>query len=89
MISTLGQDLDLAAPFDADVVGVVADTYHVWWDPQLQTSIERAGKEGRLASYQICDWILPLSADTLNSRGYVGQGYIDDPQLAKSSTFAF
>ncbi len=83
VISTLGQALDMAAPFDADVVGVVADTYHVWWDPQLQASIERAGKEGRLASYQICDWILPLSADTLNSRGYVGEGYIDFETITK------
>lgn len=77
VISTLGQALDIAADFPAEVVGVVADTYHVWWDPQLRESILRAGREGRLASYQVCDWILPLSADTLNSRGYVGDGYID------------
>ncbi|WP_067779832.1 sugar phosphate isomerase/epimerase family protein [Actinomyces vulturis] len=76
-LSTLGQALDFAAPFDSDVVGVVADTYHVWWDPQLRESIARAGKEGRLASYQICDWVLPLKEDTLNSRGYVGEGYCD------------
>ncbi len=77
VVSTLGQALDLAAPFDADVVGVVVDTYHVWWDPDLRASIARAGAEGRLASYQVCDWNLPLAADALNSRHFVGDGYID------------
>ncbi|SHE26728.1 sugar phosphate isomerase/epimerase family protein [Actinomyces glycerinitolerans] len=77
VVSTLGQALDIAAPFAATEVGVVVDTYHVWWDPQLAASIARAGAEGRLAAFQVCDWVLPLKQDTLNSRGYVGDGYID------------
>lgn len=77
VISTLGQALDLAAPFEPEDVGVVVDTYHVWWDPALRASIERAGAEGRIASYQVCDWVLPLAAEPLNSRGHVGDGYID------------
>lgn len=77
VISTLGQALDLAAPFPAETVGVVVDTYHVWWDPDLERQIARAGAEGRLAGYQVCDWVLPLAADTLLSRGHVGDGYVD------------
>ncbi|WP_218937323.1 sugar phosphate isomerase/epimerase family protein [Actinomyces qiguomingii] len=77
VVSTLGQALDIAAPFSAHEVGVVVDTYHVWWDPRLAESIARAGAEGRLAAYQVGDWVLPLKEDTLNSRGYVGDGYID------------
>jgi sugar phosphate isomerase/epimerase len=77
VIATLAQALDLAAPFPASAVGVVVDTYHVWWDPELEASIARAGREDRLASYQICDWILPLAADSLHSRGQVGDGYVD------------
>lgn len=77
VVSTLGQALDLAAPFDADVVGVVVDTYHVWWDPDLERQVARAGAEGRIASYQVCDWVLPLAAEPLNSRGHVGDGYVD------------
>lgn len=77
VLSTLGQALDLASPFPPEVVGVVVDTFHVWWDPQLQDQIRRAGAEGRLASYQVCDWILPIAADPLLSRGYMGDGYID------------
>ena len=37
----------------------------------------RAGAEGRIAGYQVCDWVLPLAADPLLSRGYVGDGYVD------------
>jgi sugar phosphate isomerase/epimerase len=77
VISTLGQALDLAAPFPPEAVGVVVDTYHVWWDPALSASIARAGAEGRLAGYQVCDWVLPLAADPLLSRGHVGDGYVD------------
>ncbi|WP_299166922.1 sugar phosphate isomerase/epimerase [uncultured Arthrobacter sp.] len=77
VLSTLGQALDLAAPFPAETVGVVVDTYHVWWDPALESSVQRAGVEGRIASYQVCDWNLPIAADALLSRGYMGDGYID------------
>ncbi|MFS0703163.1 sugar phosphate isomerase/epimerase family protein [Cellulomonas sp. 179-A 9B4 NHS] len=77
VLSTLGQALDLAAPFAPDVVGVVVDTYHVWWDPDLRRQVARAGAEGRIASYQVCDWVLPLAAEPLNSRGHVGDGYVD------------
>ena len=81
VLQTLGQALDLAAPFPAEVVGVVADTYHVWWDPQCRAQIERAGRQGRLASYQVCDWILPLAPEPLNSRGLMGDGFIDFPTI--------
>ncbi|NJC23805.1 sugar phosphate isomerase/epimerase [Arthrobacter pigmenti] len=77
VLSTLGQALDLAAPFPSATVGVVVDTFHVWWDPALESSIQRAGAEGRIASYQVCDWNLPIAADALLSRGYMGDGYID------------
>jgi sugar phosphate isomerase/epimerase len=77
VICTLKQALDLAAPHPAEAVGVVIDTYHVWWDPDLQAQITRAGAQGRLAAYQVCDWILPLACDPLLSRGYMGDGYVD------------
>ena len=81
VLSTLGQCLDLASRFDARDVGVVVDTYHVWWDPQLRGEIVRAGREGRIASYQVCDWMLPFAPVALNSRGHVGDGYIDFPTI--------
>ncbi|WP_125616610.1 sugar phosphate isomerase/epimerase family protein [Specibacter cremeus] len=77
LISTLGQALDLAAPYDTSAVGVAVDTFHVWWDPQLRAQIERAGRENRIASYQVCDFNLPIAADALLSRGMMGDGVID------------
>ncbi|MGG5173060.1 sugar phosphate isomerase/epimerase family protein [Pseudarthrobacter sp. J1738] len=77
LISTLGQSLDLAAPYDASAVGVAVDTFHVWWDPELKAQIERAGRQNRIASYQICDFNLPIAADALLSRGMMGDSVID------------
>ncbi|WP_104179254.1 sugar phosphate isomerase/epimerase [Arthrobacter sp. B0490] len=77
VISTLKQALDLASPFSPAAVGVVIDTFHVWWDPELPAGIARAGTEGRIASYQVCDWATPLAADVLLSRHYPGDGVID------------
>ncbi|QMU71359.1 sugar phosphate isomerase/epimerase [Streptacidiphilus sp. P02-A3a] len=81
VVSTLGQALDIAEESaDDDAVGVVVDAYHVWWDPQLDRQIARAGS--RIASFQVCDWVLPLPADVLLGRGHVGDGRIDLPRLA-------
>jgi len=76
VVSTLGQALDLAAPFPPSVVGVVVDTYHIWWDPDMFPQIARAGSEGRISAYQVCDWVIPLPADVLLGRGHVGDGHI-------------
>ena len=83
VLSTLGQCLDLAADFSVESVGVLVDTYHVWWDPDLESAIARAGREDRLALYQVCDWLLPLAADPLLSRGFMGDGYIDFPTITR------
>ena len=83
VLSTLEQSLDLAADFAPESVGVVVDTYHVWWDPKLESQIARAGAEGRLAGYQVCDWVLPLADDSLLSRGYMGDGYVDFPTITR------
>lgn len=82
VISTLGQALALAAPHPATVVGVVIDTFHVWWDPELATGIAAAGAQGRISSFQICDWLVPMAADPLVSRGMMGDGVIDFGAIA-------
>lgn len=81
VLSTLGQALDVAEQFPAEHVGVVVDTFHVWWDPQLMAQIARAGD--RIASLQVGDWITPLPPDALLSRGMMGDGHIDfQPMVA-------
>ncbi|MFD3686719.1 sugar phosphate isomerase/epimerase family protein [Nocardiopsis sp. NPDC058631] len=77
VLSTLGQALDLAERFDSAAAGVVVDAYHVWWDPQVWDQIERAGAGGRIASFQACDWVVPLPVENLLGRGMVGDGHAD------------
>ncbi|WP_231647251.1 sugar phosphate isomerase/epimerase family protein [Planomonospora sphaerica] len=75
VLSTLGQALDLAERHPVEQVGVVVDTFHVWWDPQVLEQIARAGE--RIASYQVCDFLHPLPQDVLLGRGVMGDGVID------------
>ena len=55
-------------------VGVVCDTYHLWWDPDLAAQIARAGD--RILAHHISDWLVP-TRDLLNDRGMMGDGVID------------
>ncbi len=71
VVSTLSQALDLAPP----EVGVVVDAFHVWWDPEVEQQIIRAGD--RIASFQVCDFLVPLPSDVLLGRGMMGDGVID------------
>jgi sugar phosphate isomerase/epimerase len=84
VVSTLGQALDLADPFDPAVVGVTVDTFHIWWDPEVVAQIARAGASGRIATYQVCDWKTPLPADVLLGRHYPGDGVIDFAALTEA-----
>ena len=86
VISSLGEAVDLALLFPADAVGVVVDTYHVWWDARLPDEIARAGP--RIAGYQVCDWVLPLPQDTLLGRGHLGDGVIDFGPVTAAVTAA-
>jgi sugar phosphate isomerase/epimerase len=85
VLATLGQALQLAWTTEAELptlpgsyrptVGVVVDAYHLWWDPEVLTTIEAAGPH--ILSYQVSDWVLPLTEDVLLARGMMGDGYID------------
>lgn len=82
VLSTLGQALDLAEPFPVAQVGVVVDTFHIWWDPEVWRQIARAGD--RIASFQVCDFLTPLPADVLLGRGMMGDGHIDFPPFRRA-----
>ncbi|WP_055552699.1 sugar phosphate isomerase/epimerase [Streptomyces sp. NBRC 110028] len=77
VVSTLAQALDLATRFPAHQVGVVVDTYHLWWDDTIAAQIARAGSEGRIAAFQLADWITPLPEGVLLGRGQLGDGAVD------------
>lgn len=77
VVATLGNALDLAAPYPPSAVGVVIDTYHLWWDDRVWSQIDRAGREGRIACFQVADWITPLPAGVLLGRALPGDGCVD------------
>jgi sugar phosphate isomerase/epimerase len=82
-ISTLGQANDLCAELDPDGgghLGVAIDVYHVFWDPDLEREIARAGAAGRILAFHVCDWLVPTK-DLLLDRGMMGDGVIDLPRI--------
>jgi sugar phosphate isomerase/epimerase len=59
---------------------VVVDAYHVWWDPDLEREVARAGP--RILGYHVSDWLVPTT-DLLAGRGMMGEGAIDLPRLRR------
>jgi len=74
-VNTMKQALDLCDEL-GDGIGVVADVYHIWWDPELAGQIARAGNDDRLLVYHVCDWLVPTN-DLFLDRGMMGDGIID------------
>jgi sugar phosphate isomerase/epimerase len=74
VIVTLGEALDLAERFPEDRCGVIVDAYHVWWDPQVEAQVARAGR--RILGYHVSDWLAP-PPDALLGRGMMGDGVIE------------
>jgi sugar phosphate isomerase/epimerase len=72
-VNTLAHANDLCDEL-GDGVGVAVDVYHLWWDPELKTQIERAA--GKILAYHVNDWLVPTT-DLLLDRGMMGDGVID------------
>jgi len=73
-ITTLAEGRCLAQRFDPATVGVVADVYHIWWDPDLYEELARAA--GRLIGFHVSDWLVPAQ-EVLMNRGMMGDGVIE------------
>ena len=86
-VNTIGQCNDMIDQIGETWVGIAADVYHIWWDPQLEREIKRAGS--RIIGFHICDWLTPTN-DFLNDRGLMGEGCIDNRgirQLVEATGF--
>ncbi|WP_162340414.1 sugar phosphate isomerase/epimerase family protein [Cyclobacterium salsum] len=79
-VNTLRQANEMAEAIGSDHVGVAADVYHLWWDPDLKEELLRCGSQGNLFAFHICDWMSP-TVDFLNDRGLMGEGCIDIPTI--------
>jgi len=74
VIVTLKQANDMAKQLESPAAGVVIDAFHVWWDPEVYTEIERA--RGRIAGFHVSDWSVPLPG-ILMGRSMMGDGVIE------------
>jgi sugar phosphate isomerase/epimerase len=74
VVVTMGEANEIAARFDPQRVGLVADVYHIWWDPQVYNEIAKAGE--RIFAFHVSDWIVP-TPDMLMGRGMMGDGVIE------------
>lgn len=81
VLVTIGQALELASRYDPHEVGVILDTFHIWWDPRVEKLIEQAA--GRIYGFHVSDWLVPLP-DMLMGRGLMGDGVIDNHKLRKA-----
>lgn len=81
-VNRMKEATDIAERLGHKLVGVAADVYHIWWDPDLDAEIERCGRLGRLFGFHECDWRVP-TREFLNDRGVVGEGCIDVAGIRK------
>lgn len=56
--------------------GIVIDSYHVWWDAELEAQTALAGSRGRILGFHVNDWLIP-TRDMVTDRGMMGDGVID------------
>ncbi len=77
-VNTMAQANDMCDRL-GEGVGLAVDVYHIWWDPDLEAQIKRAGKD-RILAFHVCDWLVP-TRDLLTDRGMMGDGVIDIPRI--------
>lgn len=81
-IVTLEQANDLCRELEHPLLGIAVDVYHLWWDPNLNREIRRAGERKKIFAFHVCDWKSPTT-DFLNDRGLMGEGCIDIPGIRR------
>lgn len=73
-LNSFAQCLDLVQRL-GEGTGIVADTYHSWWDPEFMSGLRKTGPE-QIITFHLCDWLLP-TRDIYHDRGMIGDGVID------------
>jgi sugar phosphate isomerase/epimerase len=74
VVTSLAAANALRLAIDHPAIGIIVDTYNVWFDAQFEQEVATIG-DG-LVGFQLADWVLPLG-DPTKSRGMLGDGHID------------
>jgi sugar phosphate isomerase/epimerase len=83
VVATVRDALTLAERVAArDVVGLVVDAYHVWWDRDVPALL--AADSVDVLGLHVSDWVTPLTGALTSGRGMMGDGVIDLPAFVQS-----
>lgn len=75
-VNRMGEAREICEQLQSKWLGIAADVYHIWWDPDLENEIKLAGEQGTLFGFHVCDWRLE-TRHMLTDRGLMGDGCID------------
>lgn len=75
-INRIAEARAMCEQLDDAMLGVAVDVYHVWWDPDLASEVDKLGKGGWLFGFHVCDWRVE-TRHLLTDRGLMGDGCID------------
>jgi sugar phosphate isomerase/epimerase len=81
VVVTLRQANDIVERLASPAAGVVVDAFHVWWDPEVMSQIERA--RGKIVGFHVSDWPVPLPG-ILMGRAMMGDGVIELRKLRQA-----
>lgn len=80
VLVSLGQANKIVERAKSPYLGVLIDTYHVWWDPDLYDEINKSA--GNIFGFHVNDWL--VVTDPLASRGMMGDGFIEIKAIRKA-----
>jgi sugar phosphate isomerase/epimerase len=81
VVVTLKQANDIVEKIGSPAAGIVIDAFHVWWDPEVMTQIERS--RGKIVGFHVSDWPVPLPG-ILMGRAMMGHGVIELRRLRQA-----
>jgi len=81
-INRMAEAREICEALASPHVGIAADVYHIWWDPDVEDELRLAAEKDFLFGFHICDWRLN-TRHMLTDRGLMGDGCIDVPRLRK------
>ena len=81
VVVTLAHANSIVERLASPQVGVAVDVYHVWWDPEVYSQIERAA--GHILGFHVSDWLAP-PPHVLLGRGVMGDGVIELRRLRQA-----
>jgi len=70
----------LAQRIKHPLVGIAVDTFHVWWETNLEAEIQTCALNGHLFAFHICEF-KPDSDHPLLDRGLPGEGVNATPRI--------